>query len=363
MDVGATLKICGLSEINKVMLEFKPEYILSLVDPGFGGVSFGFSPEKHKVIHIEDNQVDTEEKKNNILMGLKFLEKVPPESRLLVHCHLGVSRSTAFAVGYLVTKGLDVGQARKEVSKIRPQASPNKLILSTLVGEWDTRNFKQLYQGEVEEKKSEDYWEDSPYGSMDDYLSMLNVHKGVVDILLKTYPHLSGYSMCLDVGGGPGVHAQILNASTGASILIMDNSEKAHTIAKSMGGGEGFHSAIWDMRKTWPFPDGYFDLVYSIQALEHIEEFNVHHVAKESYRKLSKGGQLFLSVAGEDDHRDPDHKTLKPYDWWLEKFCEVGFRKDQVATQNYENLKARAESGPLKGLTREWTVVCLVRVD
>ncbi|HDN26840.1 MAG TPA: hypothetical protein ENG03_07045 [Thioploca sp.] len=50
--------------------------------------------------------------------------------KLLVHCHAGVSRSTAVACAVLCQHGLTPSQAVKYVVSIRPQAHPNKYVLT-----------------------------------------------------------------------------------------------------------------------------------------------------------------------------------------------------------------------------------------
>lgn len=60
---------------------------------------------------------------------LEFTAPLKPTNRLLIHCHAGVSRSTAVACGVLCQHGLTPNEAVKHVFSIRKQAFPNRHIL------------------------------------------------------------------------------------------------------------------------------------------------------------------------------------------------------------------------------------------
>jgi predicted protein tyrosine phosphatase len=60
---------------------------------------------------------------------LEFTKNLTDEDRVLVHCHAGVSRSTAMAIGILCQHGMSPSAALKHVQGIRPQLWPNTLII------------------------------------------------------------------------------------------------------------------------------------------------------------------------------------------------------------------------------------------
>ena len=69
-----------------------------------------------------------------------------------------------------------------------------------------------------------------------------------------------------------------------------------------------------------PFPDNYFDLVFSSDVLEHIPTFDMPNVVQELVR-VSKG-HLFLSISLRRAGADPPppapatvHVTVKPREW------------------------------------------------
>ena len=61
---------------------------------------------------------------------LEFTTVLNSTDRLLVHCHAGISRSTAVALGVLCQHGFTPNEALKLVLSIRPQALPNQHILT-----------------------------------------------------------------------------------------------------------------------------------------------------------------------------------------------------------------------------------------
>jgi predicted protein tyrosine phosphatase len=60
---------------------------------------------------------------------LAFTASLVPTDNLLVHCHAGISRSTAVACGILCQHGLTPRDSIKHVLSIRKQAFPNRYIL------------------------------------------------------------------------------------------------------------------------------------------------------------------------------------------------------------------------------------------
>ncbi len=61
---------------------------------------------------------------------MEFTALLQSTDKLLVHCHSGISRSTAVASGILCQHGLTPHEAIKYVLSIRSQAVPNQHILS-----------------------------------------------------------------------------------------------------------------------------------------------------------------------------------------------------------------------------------------
>jgi len=77
--------------------------------------------------YLEDMKVATS---IDMLDILEFTRSLKSTDKLLVHCHAGISRSTAVACGVLCQHGLTPTESVKYVLSIRPQAFPNKHILT-----------------------------------------------------------------------------------------------------------------------------------------------------------------------------------------------------------------------------------------
>ena len=63
---------------------------------------------------------------------LEFTGKLNHTDKLFVHCHAGISRSTALAIGVLIQHGYSIPAAFKYVEEDRPVLSPNATIITYL---------------------------------------------------------------------------------------------------------------------------------------------------------------------------------------------------------------------------------------
>lgn len=100
----------------------------------------------------------------------------------------------------------------------------------------------------------------------------------------------------------------------------------------------------------WAFPDadikapmwatglasGAFDWVTTFDSLEHLLEEDVPLVIAEMKRLLSPGGRCCHHIAS-DHSKDAVngeglHPTVRPREWWLDRFREAGFRVDEPPT-------------------------------
>jgi predicted protein tyrosine phosphatase len=134
------LTVCGLDELAG-FTDARPTHVLSILDPdwpvpeAFG--SYG-EHEKlelrfHDVIDKMHAQVMPREEHVTALLsfGRDLLAEPPTEAHLLVHCHAGISRSTA-AMTLILAQGLPHVPAPEilaEVLRIRDKAWPNLRML------------------------------------------------------------------------------------------------------------------------------------------------------------------------------------------------------------------------------------------
>ncbi|TGE78493.1 hypothetical protein C9410_17215 [Rhizobium sp. SEMIA 439] len=87
-----------------------------------------------------------------------------------------------------------------------------------------------------------------------------------------------------------------------------------------------------------PFPDGYFDFIYSVHALEHIPQ-NLKIAAFSELKRVSGQAIHFhmMPIVGEGPYsgeretvrsrlrKDPTHSLLEDLVWWRKQFEEIGF--------------------------------------
>jgi SAM-dependent methyltransferase len=133
-----------------------------------------------------------------------------------------------------------------------------------------------------------------------------------------------------------------------------------------------------------PYPDGYFDFVYSMHALEHLPE-SLKDAAFEEIRRVCPTGLQFHTLPmigmgpylGEEQdvrerlRKDPTHNLLYNKSWWLGEFRKIGFEELHVyAHFQHESwaidmghsqllLSDRPAASELLHRLREWNVAVL----
>ncbi len=134
------IAVCGIEELGG-HCEVGVSHVLSILDPEwpvpevFG--QFGeheklelrfhdiIEPTRDMVLPTEDHVVQL------LTFGRDLLAEPSPSAHLLVHCHAGVSRSTA-SMALILAQALPERPAReilREIVRIRPQAWPNLRLL------------------------------------------------------------------------------------------------------------------------------------------------------------------------------------------------------------------------------------------
>ena len=125
----------------------------------------------------------------------------------------------------------------------------------------------------------------------------------------------------LDVGGGRGYITRILESRGIKSTCMEISNHCYHTRAT-----DNFiqHDA---KNIPWPFKDKEFDVCFSMNFLEHIEEEKVDDILKEMARVSNRGihGIHFTDSPFEEKDEDIDitHQTVKSREWWDEKIKAI----------------------------------------
>lgn len=132
LRIKTDLAICGLHEIDG-MLDERVTHVLSILDPG--------TPEPAKFAALADDRL-LRLRFHDVVDEYQPLSESPRHAhvaaifrfgaaaarahhRLLIHCHMGISRSTAAAVMLLASESRDADAAVAHVTGLRPVAWPN----------------------------------------------------------------------------------------------------------------------------------------------------------------------------------------------------------------------------------------------
>jgi methionine biosynthesis protein MetW len=92
----------------------------------------------------------------------------------------------------------------------------------------------------------------------------------------------------LELGCGNGSFAKILRDKLSVRVSGVDLSESGVALTRQ----KGIEAEIADLNKRIPFPDNVFDLVYSDQLFEHVNDTD--KLLSESRRVLKNGGYLVI---------------------------------------------------------------------
>jgi predicted protein tyrosine phosphatase len=136
------LTICGISELPD-QCDRSVTHVLSILDPGHPDPeAFGaYDPHRrtilrfHDIIHPIPGMILPA--RTDVEAVLRFGDEVAEgwpdhaEGHLLVHCHMGVSRSTAAMLTLMAQTNPDESEDRlfERLVEIRPQAWPNSLMI------------------------------------------------------------------------------------------------------------------------------------------------------------------------------------------------------------------------------------------
>ena len=138
MTAGLTLRVGGLHTIAADLPSFRPTHLIGILDPTMPEPpAYGHEPESRAalVMRFRDSESGMADgpQEDHVAAMLALIERAlaAPSGRLFIHCHGGVSRSTATAYTALVRRN---GAARAEESfaellRLTNKPWPNRTIV------------------------------------------------------------------------------------------------------------------------------------------------------------------------------------------------------------------------------------------
>lgn len=125
-------EICGLDDVEHRCGD--ASRVISLIDPG--ACVRPMAHAKHLILHLHDVDralpalgLDVPPTMEHLVAVLDFARALTEEDRLLIHCHAGVSRSTAMMIAILIQHGMPFSEAFRQVAEARPVLWPNQRIV------------------------------------------------------------------------------------------------------------------------------------------------------------------------------------------------------------------------------------------
>jgi predicted protein tyrosine phosphatase len=138
----STIHVCALQLVGDLAAKHQPSHILSLL----GGISpfpetpAGIEPHNHLKMLVADI---SEPQEGMIIPGADHMQEVIAfgerwwresggQKPLLVHCHAGISRSTAsaLAIACALMPGAREADLARNVRTLSPSAQPNRLMIA-----------------------------------------------------------------------------------------------------------------------------------------------------------------------------------------------------------------------------------------
>lgn len=122
------VRVSSMSQAEELGKDWA-DFAVSLIDPDTRELPKFDSATLHMSIVMEDTEIASDPWSPKLGDIAAIFLLADTKDRILVHCHGGISRSTAVGVGLLIADGMSVEEAVRTVHLQRPNMSPNKLIL------------------------------------------------------------------------------------------------------------------------------------------------------------------------------------------------------------------------------------------
>ena len=125
-----SIKVCGLHDVKGELQS--ADFVVSILDEGF---DFPISHPHCIQVHMADTEAPTDSERGQMRKEVERIlswvkdNNVTLDHRLIVHCHMGISRSSAISWLILVQLGMDYKDAFRLLWGQHPHIWPNLLVL------------------------------------------------------------------------------------------------------------------------------------------------------------------------------------------------------------------------------------------
>lgn len=135
------IKVLGIAKAKQLIGADWPTHIISVINdagPNWPATHIDRQHDNHAIYSFHDVEVDDPEEYadltppkmadvKDILETVDYWE-LNDDSKLLIHCSAGKSRSTAIAIALLVKAGMEPQEAVRKVKLLSPAMCPNRLM-------------------------------------------------------------------------------------------------------------------------------------------------------------------------------------------------------------------------------------------
>lgn len=130
------LVVCPLSELERMVSDYQASHVLTVISPDMPvATPKPVAPENHLTLHFNDIAVSAPgmalADDADIEKMIGFIGSWDQRNPMIIHCWMGVSRSTASALTALalLQPDRDEREIAKELRFVAPFASPNRRII------------------------------------------------------------------------------------------------------------------------------------------------------------------------------------------------------------------------------------------
>lgn len=180
------IKICGITEAGIWVNNNWPTKVISLINQD---TELNYTFDDHLILRLDDVESQTlpdwiVPNMSHVDDVVDFTKDLTDDDKLLIHCHQGISRSTAMAIGVLISHHFFPQEAYDKITEVREFIFPNLLIIKLID---DKFNLNNELVDIVTEKRKEQMKRRLDKSISDDEMSKRSSVNDIKSLLEKLY--------------------------------------------------------------------------------------------------------------------------------------------------------------------------------